>query len=145
MFSIKPTVQRVTWSFGANDRLFAQRYLVTPNPEIGMAIQVLPEDAREGHRHGRRHEHPGQGDGPPAGNRRSPASIPSRGTCSRPEPSRAGRGGGRGRGPGYSPELWAPLGEYVITLEVGGQNLTQKATITKTQGWSVGAQPEIIR
>ena len=38
LFSIKPAVQRVTWSFGANDRLFSQRYLITPNEDIGMAI-----------------------------------------------------------------------------------------------------------
>ena len=39
LFSIKPAVQRVTWSFGANDRLFSQRYLITPNEDIGMAIE----------------------------------------------------------------------------------------------------------
>src|SRR5262249_14473220 len=45
-------------------------------------------------------------------------------------------GGGRGRGgPGYSPETWVPLGDYVVTLEVGGQKLTQPVKITKTQGW----------
>ena len=36
-----------------------------------------------------------------------------------------------------------PLGDYVVTLEVGGQKLTQPAQIIKTQGWSVGpAYPE---
>jgi hypothetical protein len=63
-----------------------------------------------------------------------------------PPPGATGRGGGgRGRGPGYSPELWVPLGDYVVALEVGGQKLTQGARITKTQGWSVGAAPQIIR
>jgi hypothetical protein len=144
MFSIKPTVQRVTWSFGANDRLFAQRYLVTPNPEIGMVIQYYLKHARkeaptvvvtntQGKEMARLQGTTNAGINTVAWNMLAPGATP------------AGRGGGRGRGPGYSPELWAPLGEYVITLEVGGQTLTQKATITKTQGWSVGAQPEIIR
>ena len=46
LFSIKPAVQRVTWSFGANDRLFSQRYLITPNEDIGMAIRYYLKTAR---------------------------------------------------------------------------------------------------
>jgi hypothetical protein len=54
-------------------------------------------------------------------------------------------GGGGGRGPGYSPELWAPLGDYLVTLDIGGQKLTQAARITKTQSWSLNKEPQIIR
>jgi hypothetical protein len=32
-----------------------------------------------------------------------------------------------------------------VTLTVAGNTLTQKATIAKTQGWSIGATPQIIR
>jgi hypothetical protein len=39
----------------------------------------------------------------------------------------------------------APLGDYTVTLDVGGQKFTQTAQITKTQGWSIGAVPQIIR
>jgi photosystem II stability/assembly factor-like uncharacterized protein len=35
--------------------------------------------------------------------------------------------------------------EYVITLETGGQKLTQKALIRKRQGWSIGPFPTIIK
>src|SRR5207302_785475 len=46
LFAIKPTVQRVAWSFAANDRLFAQRYLVTQNPDNGMVIRYYVKNAR---------------------------------------------------------------------------------------------------
>ena len=39
LFSIKPTTQRITWSFGANDYLFGQRHLSTPNEPNGMMIR----------------------------------------------------------------------------------------------------------
>jgi hypothetical protein len=41
--------------------------------------------------------------------------------------------------------MWAPLGEYTVTLDIDGKQLTQKARIAKTQGWSIGAVPQIIR
>jgi hypothetical protein len=42
-------------------------------------------------------------------------------------------------------DQWAPLGEYTVTLDMGGRKLTQPARITKTQGWSLGAAPQTIR
>jgi hypothetical protein len=49
-------------------------------------------------------------------------------------------------GPGGSVlDRLAPLGEYTVTLTVGGKTFTQKAQITKTQGWSIGVVPQIIR
>ena len=146
LFSIKPAVQRVTWAFGANDRLFSQRYLITPNEEIGMAIRYYLKTARtdgaaivitdiHGKEVARLKGESAAGINTVFWNMLAP-----------PPPSATGRGGGgRGRGPGYSPELWAPLGDYVVTLEAGGQKLTQGARIVKTQGWSVGAAPQVIR
>jgi hypothetical protein len=145
LFTIKPTVQRVTWSFGANDRLFSQRYLVTPNEPNGMVIRYYLKMART-----------------------EPATVVVtdasgtevarlEGTTTaglntvvwnmlRSGGAGQGRGGGgRGRGPGYSPDLWVPLGDYTVTLEIGGQKLTQQARITKTQGWALGPLPTTIR
>jgi hypothetical protein len=145
LFRIKPTVQRVTWSFGANDRLFSQRHLITPNEDIGMAIRYYLKTARTDGAtvvitdiHGKEAARLEGG---------SAAGINTVywNMLAPPAPGATGRGGGRGRGPGYAPELWAPLGDYVVTLEVGGQKLTQATRIVKTQGWSVGASPQVIR
>jgi hypothetical protein len=69
--------------------------------------------------------------------------------------ARLGGGGRGGRGGGGAPaggpvsanpiDQWAPLGDYTVRLTVGGKSLSQKATIAKTQGWSIGATPQIIR
>lgn len=146
LFSIKPTVQRVTWSFGANDRLFSQRYLVTPNEPNGMLIRYFlkterPESATvvvtnsRGTEVARLQGSTAAGINTVVWNMHAGSGSPG-----------AGRGGGaRGRGPGYSPEVWVPLGDYTVTLEVGGQTYTRPARITKTQGWSLGPLPSIIR
>jgi hypothetical protein len=60
----------------------------------------------------------------------------------------AGRGGGRGGGAtrgGAGLETLVPLGSYTVTLEVAGEQKTQTARIVKTQGWSIGLTPTIIR
>ncbi|MGA2264321.1 MAG: hypothetical protein ABSH28_23170, partial [Acidobacteriota bacterium] len=57
----------------------------------------------------------------------------------------AGRGRGSGGGGGNVLDGWAPLGEYTVTLELGEKKLTQKARITKMQGWSLGPAPQIIK
>jgi hypothetical protein len=44
LFTIKPGVQRVTWVFGANDYLFGQRHLSTPNEPDGMVIRYYLKD-----------------------------------------------------------------------------------------------------
>ena len=64
-------------------------------------------------------------------------------------PQAAGRGSsppaGGGRGRGNAVEQLAPLGDYTITLDLGGSTLTQRARVTKTQGWSLAPSPQIIR
>jgi hypothetical protein len=64
-------------------------------------------------------------------------------------------GGGRGARAGGAPaagpvsanpiDQWAPLGDYNVTVTVADKTLTQTAKIAKTQGWSMGIRPEIIR
>jgi hypothetical protein len=48
LFTIRPTTQRVTWSFGANDYLFGQRHIQTPNDPDGMAIYYYLKNAAPG-------------------------------------------------------------------------------------------------
>lgn len=38
LFGVEPTVQRVTWSFGANDFLFGDRHILIPNEPNGVFI-----------------------------------------------------------------------------------------------------------
>jgi hypothetical protein len=138
LFAIEPTVQRITWSFGANDYLFAQRNFQTPNEPNAMVIRyylktelssgaaIVISDAK------------GQEVARLQG--KTAAGINTVLWTMRAQ------GAGRGRGAGGNVlEGWAPLGEYTVTLEVGGKKFTQKASITKMQGWSLGPVPQIIR
>jgi photosystem II stability/assembly factor-like uncharacterized protein len=157
LFQIKPTVQRVIRAFAANDYLFGQRNTQTPNEPNGMVIRYyLKADAASA---------PsitiadagGQQVATLTGTSKAGINTVVWTTRDRGDEGRsgggrgagAGRGGGGGRGsnaPGADPlAQWAPLGEYTVALEVGGKKLTQKALITKTQGWSIGAVPTVIR
>jgi hypothetical protein len=144
-FAIKPAVQRVTWSFGANDRLFSQRYLITPNPENGMAIRYYMKNAHEGGANivisNVRGSEVARLKGGAAAGINTVVWNMQAATAA----AAAGRGGGgRGRG-GFSEEIWVPLGDYVVTIEAGGQKMTQHARIVRTQGWSLGPLPQTIR
>ncbi|MBM3311457.1 MAG: hypothetical protein FJY80_08120, partial [Candidatus Aminicenantes bacterium] len=39
LFAVKPTAQRVGWSFGANDYLFGDKHIITPNEPNGVAVR----------------------------------------------------------------------------------------------------------
>jgi len=57
-----------------------------------------------------------------------------------------GRGArGEGQRRGTVVDQLAPLGDYTVTLEVGSITLTQKASVRKTQGWSLGVPAQVIR
>jgi photosystem II stability/assembly factor-like uncharacterized protein len=145
VFAIRPTVQRVTWSFAANDYLFAQRHLQTPNEANGMVIRyyvkrdlatkpaVVVTDAN-----GREVARLQGG---------SAAGINTVVWSTRTQSGERGAGAGAagaGRG-GNIIEQLAPLGEYTVTLEADETKSTQKAVIAKTQGWSLAPSPQIIR
>jgi hypothetical protein len=143
LFTIKPTVERVTWAFAANDYLFGQRYQLTPNPELGMEIRYYLKNARSdqasvaitdfrGTEVARLKGTTTAGINTIVWNMRVPAAGGGRG---------AGAGGGCG---GYSPDQRFPLGNYTVNLKVGGQKLTQPASITRRQGWSLGPFPVTI-
>src|SRR4029079_6980756 len=157
LFEIGDTVQRVTWQFAANDYLFGQRHLQTPNDPQGMVIRyylkrpaaktpsILITDAagqqvatlQGGHNAGINaviwYMRQGGGRGGPGGGTGGSTALA------------AGAGGPAGRGRGNAVEQLAPLGEYTITLDVGTARMTQRARVTKTQGWSLAPSPQVIR
>jgi photosystem II stability/assembly factor-like uncharacterized protein len=146
LFGIKPTVQRVTRAFGANDWLFGQGYLLTPNSENGMAIQYYIRNARSDGATIVITDASGKEVARLKGGSAAGINTVFWNMLEPPPQGGAGRRGGGGPRPGYSPSVWVPLGDYVVTLEVGEDKLSQVADITKTQGWTVGnASPEIIR
>jgi hypothetical protein len=61
----------------------------------------------------------------------------------RAQPCVTGRSGGPGVGDPI--DQFVPLGDYTVTVEVNGRKLTQNAKIVKTQGWSLGPSPQVIR
>jgi hypothetical protein len=142
LFAIKPAVQRITWQFGANDYLFGQRNLQTPNEPNGMVVRYYLNNPASGSASIVITDSQG----------REVARLQgktSAGINTVIWPMRA-QGAGRGRGAGGGAmanplDQWAPLGEYTVTLELGEKKLTQKAQIAKMQGWSLGPSPQIIR
>jgi photosystem II stability/assembly factor-like uncharacterized protein len=148
LFTIKPSVQRIIWSFGANDYLFGQRHLQTPNEPNGMLIRYYLKSAAAGQASIVIADQTGQEvaklDGPAAAGINTVVWNMRRGE---------GRGGGSGRGAGRGGatrggaglDQLAPLGDYTVTLALGAATLTQKARIAKTQGWSFGPTPATIR
>lgn len=137
LFNIAPTVQRLTWSFGANDYLFGQRHLVTPNEPNGMVIQYYSRNPGDttativiadstGRAVARLEGETGAGINTVVWDTRVPSDE-----------------GAEGDGGGVL-DRWMPLGEYTVTLAVNGRTLSRRARITKTQSWSLGPAPRII-
>ena len=140
LFAIKPVTQRVTWVFGANDYLFGQRHFSTPNEPNGMVIQyylkgagtqatVVVADASN----------------QPVAKLQGPAAAGINTVVWNTRRDAGGRGGGGGRGGPSVVDLLMPLGDYTVTVEVSGTKLTGPAKIAKTQGWSLGLTPQVIR
>jgi hypothetical protein len=137
LFRIQDTVQRVTWQFAANDYLFGQRHLQTPNEPSGMAIRYYLKQPLAA---------------PPsivvtdaAG--KEWARLPGANAAGintviwSMRPQGAGRGGaGANRGVSVVEQL-APLGDYTVTLEAGAVKETTKARVVETQGWSLNTSP----
>jgi photosystem II stability/assembly factor-like uncharacterized protein len=175
LFSIKPMIQRVTWSFGANDYLFGQRHVQTPNEQNAMAIRyylknpatggvsVVIADAA-GQEVARLPGRTAAGINTVLWTMRAPGGRGTGGAGGARGAAGTGGAGGGGRGGGAGPgtaapvgggrgnaagasvlDQLAPLGDYTVTLEVGGKTFTEKARITATQGWSMVPVPQIIR
>ncbi len=133
LFAVEPTVQRIPWSFGANDYLFADAHIKTPNEPSGMVIRyylrgqrdegatIIVSDSNGGE--------VARLDG------ETSAGINTVVWNMRP------RSAGGARGGGGALDRLAPPGEYVVTLEIAGERFTRSASITNTQGWSLGPFP----
>jgi hypothetical protein len=135
LFKVQDTVQRDTWQFAANDYLFGQRHLQTPNDPPGMMIRYYLKRPLEA---------------PPTvvvtdASGKEWARMPGRNAAGINTVVWTMRqGSGRG-GRGAALEQLAPLGEYTVTLDTGSEKLTQKARVTQTQGWSLAPSPQVIR
>jgi len=142
LFKVKPTAQRVSRLFGANDYLYGDSHVITPNEPNGVAIHYYLKKKVVGEAkftianfHGQElatfkgetdaglhrifwdMRRPVQGQTEPFWMRR--LVLPH--------------------------EQWLPPGDYVVTLEIGSKKLSQKIPITKTIGWSLGPCTEVIR
>lgn len=142
LFGIEPTVQRVTWSFGANDYLFGDRHILTSNEPNGVAIRYYMKNPRNAEAHITIADPYGQELATLEG--KTEAGINTVVWDMRRHIAGEDRAD-RFRRMRDVLARWVPPGEYVVTLEVGDAKLTRKARITSTQGWSIGPFPEIIR
>jgi photosystem II stability/assembly factor-like uncharacterized protein len=138
LFTVPPTVQRVTWQFGANDYLFGQKNIQTRNEPNGMVVRYYLRTAAADAPSIVITDSNGREVAKLAGG--NSVGINTVGWTMRPQ-GRGGRGGPRGN----VVDQLAPLGEYTVTLEVGGKRLAQKAQVTRTQGWSLGVPAQVIR
>ena len=143
LFTVPPTVQRVTWQFGANDYLFGQRHLATPNEPSGMAIRyylrsyaadsvtiVIADSA--GAEVARLHGPGSAGIHTVVWSTRRPGPNRGSGSATRPVA-------------GTVVDQLFPLGRYRVTLRVGLETVSQPAMIVATQGWRIGPRAETIR
>ena len=146
LFGIKPKAQRVTWAFGANDYLFGDRHIVTPNEPNGIVINYYLKNKAA--------DKVKLTVTDPYGKELASFNGPTNAGINtliwdmRPAgPRREGPGPGAGLGARSRDVLsqWVPPGEYVVVLEIGDKKFTQKAQITKTIGWSIGPFPQVIR
>jgi hypothetical protein len=147
LFAVEATVQRIVRQFGANDYLFGQRNFQTPNEPNAMVIQyylksAAPTDATITIADSKGQEAARLTGPAKAGINSALWTMRDRGEGTGP----GGGGGGRQNAPGVDVlAQWAPLGDYTVTLQAAGKTLTQKAQITKMQGWSIGATPQVIK
>lgn len=142
LFGIEPKAQRVTRAFGANDYLFGDRHLLTPNEPSGLVINFYLKNQVAEKAKITITDPYGKAIAVLEG--RASAGINSmvwdmrhRAVGQRP--------GIRMQRPRDPLTQWVPPGGYVVILEINGKSLTQKAQITKTTGWSIGPFPQVIR
>jgi hypothetical protein len=135
-------VQRVTWQFGANDYLFGQRHLQTPNEPSGMMIRYYLKSASTDSVAIVVSDSAGKEVARLKGS--GAAGINTAMWSTRRQSAGRGGGAGGGRGGATVLEQLMPLGRYTVTLEVAGVKTSQPAQIIKTQGWPVGSGSETI-
>jgi hypothetical protein len=151
LFNSDPGVQRIHWSFGANDYFFGQRHFLTPNAPSGLAIRYYLRNAAAARPTITVRNAAGQevdrltGTGDAGINTVLWTMRAGGGRGAGP----GGRGGGaRGGGAAAGTSIldqWVPLGDYTVTLEAVGRSLTGKVTVAKTMGWTIGTVPQTLR
>ena len=145
LFAISDTVQRVPWQFGANDYLYGQQNLQTPNPPDGVGIWYYLKQAAN--------STPAIVITDSAG--KQVAKLAGSGDAGlhfvlwdtrRPQPGGFGGRRSAALSPGQTVvDQLEPLGTYTVTLDVGAVRQSANARIIATQGWSLATSPEIIR
>jgi len=142
LFAVEPKVQWVTRSFGANDYLFGDRHLLTPNEANGVVINYYLKNKIEGKINIIVTDPYGQElariEGPNNPGFNSVIWDMRRRMLGQEGLAALGR-------PRDILSQWVSPGEYVVVLEAGNKKLSQKAKITKTIGWSIGSTPQQIR
>ena len=139
LFDIEPTVQRVTHSFGANDYLFGQRHFQTQNEPSGMMIRYYLKNASA----------PvsiviADSTGKEVAKLEGPGAAGIQ-TVTWNTRKAAATGSARGGIIGSPIDQLVPLGEYRVTLQAAGQTIGKIGRIVRTQGWTIGPVPQVIR
>ncbi len=142
LFSIEPKAQLVVRSFGANDYLFGDRHLITPNEPNGIAINYYLKDRMDGKINIIVTDPYGQELARLPG-----TNLPGLNKVVWDMRRRVSAQEGLAvrRQPRDILAQWVAPGEYVVILETGTKRLTQKAKITKTIGWTIGYEAQVIR
>jgi len=139
LFDIKPRAQRMYGGLG-NYQLLGDSHLFTPNEPNAVLVRYALKDKAAGPVKIKIADPYGKVLAELTG-----AGEPGLNTVDwSMRVQRAGQGGGRSEEFGY---FGAPLvepGEYVVTLDCGGQTLSKKAVIRGRQGWTIGAVPTVI-
>ncbi len=142
LFSVRPKAQVVTRQFGANDYLFGDSHIVTPNESNEVTIYYYMKNGADGKAKITISDAYGEElatlEGDTDAGLHSVAWDMRRRTPRQAEPFRTRRAG-------LPHERWVAPGEYLATLELGGKTLTRRIRITKTIGWSIGPFPAVIR
>jgi len=138
-FEIEPKTQRVMRNFGANDYLFGDRHLITPNEPNGVVINYYLRSKMTGRLNILVTDPYGREIARLEGS--TDAGINTVVWDMRRRPAKQEEAAQIRRSRDVL-EQWVPPGEYVIVLEIGEKRLMRRARITGTTGWSLGPFPE---
>lgn len=145
LFDTRPATQRIHWCFGANDYLFGDNHLVTPNPPSAMMIRyylkvpapsgaaLIIKDAN----------------GKTVANLKGPgkAGINTVAWDMRKAPPTPDESNCTAYGDKPVPPIVdqiEPPGRYALTVDVAGRHFAQTVEIAGRQGWALGPSPQPI-
>lgn len=141
-FEVEPKAQRVTRNFGANDYLFGDRHLLTPNEPNGVVINYYLKNKVNERIDITITDPYGQEIAKLEG--KTNAGINTVVWDMRRRIERQEEAAPIRRSRDVLAQ-WVPPGEYIIILEMRDKKLMQKARITRTTGWLIGPFHKIIR